>query len=147
MTISLFIIASDLPKFHAGEKVKAIPDSRSSSPLDDRATRKNPLINVLVSYDEIVSTEIHKERGMVKDDFLYYMIKQNSIKTISIDTPLGNIKASNGQCDTDYPGIWVTVNGQELVHVEYDNDQDKHVIRAWSHTNPDEEPIYRQVIN
>lgn len=74
--ISLYVQAVDLPEFHAGKEVKAIPDNRSAIALERTARDTNPLVNVLVTYDEIVSTETHEERGMVRGNFLYYMIQK-----------------------------------------------------------------------
>lgn len=63
----------------------------------------------------------------------------------TIDTPKGSIKVE-GFPDGDYPGVYISVNGVQLVLVEFDKDEDKHAIRVWSHKDPDNDWVYKQEV-
>lgn len=62
-----------------------------------------------------------------------------------IKTPIGEIEAKIF-VDPDYPGIWIRVNGEDLVLVEYDQVKKKHVIRVWDDKNPDDECEYMKIL-
>lgn len=63
----------------------------------------------------------------------------------SVQTPKGVISV-HPSSDTQYPGYYVAINGVALVLVEYDNTNDEHAIRVWSHEDPDNDYIYKQAI-
>ncbi|MCW3793959.1 hypothetical protein OM416_20400 [Paenibacillus sp. LS1] len=63
--------------------------------------------------------------------------------TIEVHTPKGLICA-NSVLEENYPGLKVTVNGEDLVAVEYDSDRNQHVIRVWKQGQ--EEPAYVQSV-
>lgn len=75
MKLSLFILESDRQKFMNGSAIKAIADNRVNTALSGRSN-ENPLINVIIEDGEIIGTQIHEERGMVRGNFLYYMIQR-----------------------------------------------------------------------
>jgi hypothetical protein len=62
-----------------------------------------------------------------------------------IETPLGIIEAKESP-DPTYPGIWISVNGTDVVLVEFDEDEQRHAVRVWDHQDPDNDHIYRQII-
>jgi hypothetical protein len=66
---------------------------------------------------------------------------------LKVETPLGFIEVKVSPAgEVDYPGIWINIGDEGLVLVEYDSDLQKHVIRVWDHKDPDNDPVYRQVI-
>lgn len=64
---------------------------------------------------------------------------------ITVTTPLGSITATIGP-DTSNPGLWIRINDQELVLVEYDQYEAKHVIRVWDSEDEDADYIFRHDI-
>lgn len=65
---------------------------------------------------------------------------------MKVITPKGIIESKQSS-DTEYPGIWVSINDEPLVLVEFDYIEGKHVIRVWNEDRPDEECEYKQVLN
>ena len=63
-----------------------------------------------------------------------------------VDTPIGVIE-TKGSTDPSNPGIWISVNGEDLVLVEYDAAEEKHAVRVWNHKQPDGDSVYKQVIS
>lgn len=63
--------------------------------------------------------------------------------TMEVRTPKGLICAYS-VLEENYPGLKVTVNGEDLVAVEYDSDRNQHVIRVWKQGH--EEPAYVQSV-
>lgn len=70
------------------------------------------------------------------------MIEQ---ERIDVNTPIGTISATLSG-DPEYPGVWVEVNGHELVLVEYDESVKRHVVRVWDHQTPNDDIVYKQTI-
>lgn len=52
------------------------------------------------------------------------------IKEVSIDTPGGKLTARTS-IDSDYPGIWIELNGEGLAVVEFDKDKGEMFARVW----------------
>lgn len=63
----------------------------------------------------------------------------------TMTTPAGIIQVSSNE-DPNYPGYWISINGETLVLVEHDSSEGEHVIRVWNHGEEDEECTYRQVV-
>ncbi|MFX3643545.1 MAG: hypothetical protein ACE3L7_33640 [Candidatus Pristimantibacillus sp.] len=63
--------------------------------------------------------------------------------TMEVRTPKGLICA-HSVLEENYPGLKVSVNGEDLVAVEYDSDRNQHVIRVWKQGQ--EEPAYVQSV-
>lgn len=59
--------------------------------------------------------------------------------TIEVHTPKGLICA-HSVLEENYPGLKVTINGEDLVAVEYDSERNQHVICVWKQGQ--EEPAY-----
>ena len=53
------------------------------------------------------------------------------MENVVIQTPVGEMTVVKNP-DPDYPGVWVKVNGRDLVLVEYDKEADKHFARIWT---------------
>lgn len=64
---------------------------------------------------------------------------------IVIPTPKGQIEVIERNHPT-YPGVWIRVNGEDVVLVEHDDTIGKHVIRVWEE-GEEEECSYKQIIN
>lgn len=66
------------------------------------------------------------------------------MQKFSIKTPVGEISAIESP-DPNYPGIWISVNGQELVLVDYDVMKNTHFARVWTKKRDEEgdDPIAR----
>ncbi|KJD43999.1 hypothetical protein [Paenibacillus terrae] len=62
-----------------------------------------------------------------------------------VETPIGKIEAQPAS-DHNYPGIYVSVNGTQLVLIEYDSIHEQHAVRVWNHNDPDIDPEYTQTI-
>lgn len=65
---------------------------------------------------------------------------------MKVETPKGNIKCEEST-DRNNPGIWVSVNGNELVLVEFDEVRGKHVIRVWDEENINDDYEYIKELN
>ncbi|WP_164684855.1 hypothetical protein [Brevibacillus reuszeri] len=63
--------------------------------------------------------------------------------SMCIKTEKGRIEIKKSN-EADYPGFWIEVNGEGLVHVEYDSSNECHVIRTYSFGK--EEPVYTQKV-
>lgn len=64
---------------------------------------------------------------------------------MNVKTKIGNISVIEAT-DPTYPGVYIEVNGVQLVLVEYDNGEGKHVVRVWNHKEADNDYEYKQVI-
>ena len=65
---------------------------------------------------------------------------------LSIPTPIGTIKAI-GNSSSNFPSIWIEVDGEPVAHVEYDLSVGKHVIRVYDYNDPESEDyIYKQTL-
>jgi len=64
---------------------------------------------------------------------------------LTVKTPIGEI-AAKPTLNQEYPGVWVSVNGEVLVLVEYDATKNSHVIRVWNSGEPEEECEYMQEV-
>lgn len=71
--------------------------------------------------------------------------EQCTTQKISVDTPIGKIEAAVVN-DPNYPGVWISINGVQLVLAEYELPTGKHRIRVWNNQNPDDVSEYSQVI-
>lgn len=67
------------------------------------------------------------------------------MENVKVETPIGTIEVAQSG-DKSYPGVWVTVNGEALVLVEFDPSVNKHVIRVWDHKDPDNDYEYKQTV-
>lgn len=66
---------------------------------------------------------------------------------MKVNTPIGSLEAIEVISSDENPGIWIRVNGEDLVLVEYDITEGKHVIWVWNHKQPDLDPEYKQIID
>lgn len=65
-------------------------------------------------------------------------------KEMVIKTQVGEIKAVQGG-DTEYPSVVISINGKELVVVEYNSIEENHAIMVWnSDTNESDDYEYVQ---
>lgn len=65
-------------------------------------------------------------------------------KEMVVKTQVGEIKVVQGG-DVDYPSVVLSINGQELVVVEYNNVDENHAIMVWnSDTNESDDYEYVQ---
>lgn len=65
-------------------------------------------------------------------------------KEMVVKTQVGEIKVVQGG-DTEYPSVVISINGQELVVVEYNNVDENHAIMVWnSDTNESDDYEYVQ---
>ena len=53
------------------------------------------------------------------------------MEEVKVVTPAGEIKVVENP-DSDYPGVWIQINGQDLVLVDYDEEEDTHFVRVWT---------------
>ena len=59
------------------------------------------------------------------------------MKEIHVATPVGKISIAKNP-DEDYPGVWIKINGQELMLVDYDKDEEAHFVRVWTKKRDEE---------
>lgn len=65
-------------------------------------------------------------------------------KEMVVKTQVGEIKVIQGG-DTEYPSAVISINGKELVVVEYNNVDENHAIMVWnSDTNESDDYEYIQ---
>lgn len=69
----------------------------------------------------------------------------SSSNSLIVETPIGKIEAQPAS-DPNYPGIYVSVNGTQLVLIEYDSLNEQDAVRVWNHNDPDSDPEYTQTI-
>ncbi len=60
-------------------------------------------------------------------------------------TPEGEIAVIKTQ-DSTSPGIWISVNGEELVLVEFDSSCQQHAIRVWDSEKPDDDYVFKHIV-
>ena len=61
----------------------------------------------------------------------------NAMEQLSVKTPVGEITVVENP-DPNYPGVWVRVNGQDLILVDYDKELNSHFARIWTKKRDDE---------
>lgn len=62
-----------------------------------------------------------------------------------VETPKGIIQVKEST-DENYPGFYVSINGRELILVEYDSLKEKHVIHVWDEKDDIDDPIFNYVL-
>ncbi|WP_456363694.1 hypothetical protein [Priestia aryabhattai] len=67
--------------------------------------------------------------------------KNNQVEKLSVLTPVGEITVKENP-DPEYPGVWIQVNGQELVLVDYSAEEKTHFVRVWTKKRDDEGDDY-----
>lgn len=151
MQIELVVLYSDLEDYKKGLSIKAVPRGHYAESSVHRVREGDHLITVHVGIEEVISHAVHKGKGMDRGEYDYYMIKKNTpvqppkTEYIEVQTEGGKITA-NVAADPSYPGIYLAIDGHELLLMEYDQAAESVILRAWSHKDPDGEPVYRQPV-
>ena len=57
-----------------------------------------------------------------------------------VETPIGTIEAKVSS-DENYPGIWIKINGEGMVLVEFNPDIQQARALVWDPDDPDNDPI------
>lgn len=153
MQIKVSVKYSDLDDYNKGLSIKATPFEGAPVRQVLRMKPGDHIVTATVDSEEIIlQSKQALSGGISNGDYIYYMIQKKktlvpSINTADmvIDTPSGIISAAPAT-DKANPGIYISVEGVELVLVEYDSLIGKAVIRVWDHHNPNQDPCYRQVV-
>lgn len=66
------------------------------------------------------------------------------MEEFTVKTPVGEISVVENP-DESYPGVWISVNGQDLVLVDYDEEKGTHFAHVWTKKRDDEgiDPIIK----
>ena len=59
------------------------------------------------------------------------------MSSFNVKTPVGEISVVENP-DPSYPGIWVKINGQDLILVDYDAENNTHFARVWTKKRDEE---------
>lgn len=148
MQVELTIMFEDIEKYNRGDEVIATARGRAASLILENF-KMNEVMDISVDASEVIRKEEKVLSGMSPGRYPYYVIRKKILKVdipeLVISTPVGEI-AVNKASDPNYPGVFISTAGVDLVCVEYDKSVGKHVVRVWDYHDPDNDPVYKQVI-